>query len=355
MQEARQAQSAQQFDRAEILLERVLMLMPDHAEARIELAWLMLRRGQWEAARGLLQSLAEDPRTPDQHRSSLMALLAQLPDRSSAQAPSVPPQPATSWRLELGLAASSNPLARSSADELTCTLPEGPLTLPLTTQPQLGAVASVSLSRVQENWGWELSSQRLSLPDARESYRMAWWARLPVDTAVPLHGVVTTQQGFDASRRSTLGVATQWRSSRWLWAWYNEPTLSDEGQFARVDLPLLRYRNYQLMASLERSVSHRKTQGYARAGMSADVTLAAGWRLQAHWSAQEDTQGYNPLLENGARRRLVTSQISLERQVKLNQENVIHWRLLASDRRSNLELFSFKEVAMQVAWSKVWR
>ena len=61
--QARVEITSQRYDRAEILLERVLMLHPENAEARIELAMLMARRGHIDGAQALVQSLVDDPRT----------------------------------------------------------------------------------------------------------------------------------------------------------------------------------------------------------------------------------------------------------------------------------------------------
>ena len=44
-EQARQALAAGQWDEAELLLERVLMLMPENAEARLDFALLLARRG----------------------------------------------------------------------------------------------------------------------------------------------------------------------------------------------------------------------------------------------------------------------------------------------------------------------
>ena len=50
-EEARRAVADERLDEAELLLERVLMLMPEHAGARLDFALLLARRGQADAAR----------------------------------------------------------------------------------------------------------------------------------------------------------------------------------------------------------------------------------------------------------------------------------------------------------------
>jgi thioredoxin-like negative regulator of GroEL len=80
--QARTEINNQRYDRAEILLERVLMLHPENAEARIELAMLMARRGHNDGAQALVQSLLDDPRTePDQFKA-LAALLQSMKKRA---------------------------------------------------------------------------------------------------------------------------------------------------------------------------------------------------------------------------------------------------------------------------------
>ena len=77
-QSALAALDAQAWAEAELQFERVLMLNPEHAEARIQLALLLAQRGKFETASGFLQSLIDDPRTPLEHRQRLVDLLAQL-------------------------------------------------------------------------------------------------------------------------------------------------------------------------------------------------------------------------------------------------------------------------------------
>ena len=74
-QQALQALEQQQWTQAELLLERVLMFQPEHAEALLQLATLLAQRDRLETAQALIGVLLHDPRTPPAHRRHLQALL----------------------------------------------------------------------------------------------------------------------------------------------------------------------------------------------------------------------------------------------------------------------------------------
>ena len=350
-EQARQALADQRLDRAELLLERVLMLEPDHAEARVELALLMARRGQSETARALLRDLADDPRTPSTHRVQLQALIA-----SMSPTPSVAQGPAPWWRLETGLTWSSNPLARTGADEIFFTTPEGPIALPLVNKPSQGAVASLALSRTQGEQGAEVLLQGVDVAGSRPAARLAVWGVMPQGLGGPaFQWSLAAQQGFDGARRHTAGLTWSGQALRGSIYQYAEPQLADRGQLVRLEAQWPTFLGLQGTALLERATSSVKTQSTWKAGLMAQTVVPGNIRLQLQWTGQKDTHGYSPLLANGAPRWLSSNQAVAEKTLPLGSGKTLTIRGLTTQRRSNIELFVFRETALQLQVAKMWR
>ena len=382
MEQAREDLQRGRLDRAELLLERVLMLQPENAEARVELALLMARRGQVDAARGLLQGLRDDPRTPAEYRDRLNTLrsglaVASRPGTASsgqgarqdaaaapldnAQRPAAEEAPV--WRAEASLAWSSNPMARTALSDVTFTTPDGPVQVPLSSRPQPGALAGLGLARLGGSSGFELHLQEAAVAGAQPSVRLMGWGAVPSAWMSPgmksttslLQWNMQAQQGLDGSRRAMAGLSLV--SGRWRGALhhYLEPTMDDRGHLFRLDLQVVDHPKLQVAVYGERSASSARDQGSVRAGWHAQWLPGAGWRAQLLWQAQHDLQGYNPLLANGAARRLWSVQGSVERNVPIGADKMLSFRALATQRQSNIELFGFSEAALQISLVRLWR
>jgi hypothetical protein len=393
-QEARQAHAeataalaAGRLDEAELLLERVLMLMPEHAEARLDFALLLARRGQPEAARELILGLAQDPRTPAAYRPRLLELAASV----AALAPPAPgaargangrasqvAAPATApagsaappqWRAELALAGSTNPLARTGAEGVVITLPDGPVALPLTTRPQAGTVASATLLHLRGQGGVELSVQQMDRAAAAAARATAWGplhVGAPQGLPLQVQWQLQTVRGFDATSRHTATLAAasaaqMHHTPTWRLALgaYAEPAQEDRGHFLRLEhrMGTPGPASLQAQASLERSGSSTRPQGYWRLNLAVETPLpllSPRTRLQAQFSAQDDTHPYSPLLENNALRRLRTASLGLEHLQPLGARHALAWRAFAARRTSNLSLFNFQDVGAQLALVRQW-
>jgi len=378
--EARQASAAGQWDRAEILLERVLMLMPEHAEARIDFALLMARRGQPETARQLLRGLIEDPRTPDDYRRQLQAMIRTLPSEQPAYRPAetlaasrngrapVAGSSRPVWRGEASWLASTNPLARTSASELLLTVGGGTVALPLATRPEAGHVTALALSRNTASGGMDASFQALAQPaeglEASAHRLSLWrtlltnetWALLPRGTE--LQGTVQTQQGFDGLRRHTAGLMLQKDRYRLSLLHYAEPAQEEAGALLRYEQRWAWTPGTWTVAGalmLERSASLRRTQGHWRVGFVSESVVTAQGKLQLQITAQQDTAPYSVLLENNARRRLLTAYVGFEQQWASGANQALVGRVFAGRRSSNLSLFDFQDAGAQLAWVRQWR
>lgn len=396
-------------ERAELLLERVLMLSPDNAEARLELAGLFAKRGRLISARLMLQSLESDPRTPMEHKQNLRRLIAQLQGESShsenttelpnaisaatRQAPKAPQiTPAANTQLELGLTRSSNPLARTASEGITFTLPEGPVLLPLSVKPTRGLSRTFQLSHEPtqfQNAGAELYLQSLapgSEQDAtaqtssnfqnQTAARLSVWGGIKplggltqlspllmpqlMPLLIPLQWHYQAQQGLDGLRRQSLSLAYPFDYAGLAWrgvaVHYQEPTaperLGDRGQAIRLEQRGVSGTLSWLLHA-EKSTSQVFEQGYVRAGVFAELLpmpkLLPQTRLSVQISEQKDTHSYSPLLLNGAKRQLFSSLVAIEQQVKFEKEKVLIFRAFSAERRSNLELFNYKDTGIQLS------
>lgn len=377
-EQAREALGSARWDRAEILLERVLMLWPEHAEARIELARLMARRGQWEAARELIDSLADDPRTPEDFRQRLRTLAAglapaarpgQAPAGAAAQAANGRVNARRPWRAEVNLTASTNPLARTAATDLTLTSVDGSVTLPLAQKAVAGGLAGVTLAHVQPEWGLEATAQKLSQEEGSAAWRVTAWGPLgwsSLGRGLPARHVIQwglqAQQGLDGLRRMAASVAWSAPQSRFSLARYAEPSQADQGWVLRWDHRLPLPTAVQGLASLERSLgaapastdSTARRQGHWRLSLAAEMPLGGNRRLQAQWAAQQDSSPYSPLLENNAIRWLSTATVAVEQQWDWGGGMGLGLRAYAGTRRSNLVLFSYREAGVQATVMRAW-
>lgn len=394
-EEARLALAGGRLDEAELLLERVLMLMPSHAEARLDFALLLARRGQADAARALILGLAQDPRTPADHATQLRALAARLPNTetpqaSAAAATAAAPRPATGalplstptappptlWRAEAALSASTNPMSRTGAEGVVLTLPDGPVTLPLSTRPQAGTVAGAGLLRLQGPTGLEVSVQRMDRSATAAAYRAAAWGVLPSPAPQaglpPLQWQLQTLRGFDNLRRHAAALAAPGPggAQRLVLGAYAEPSQQDRGWLLRAehrggqatDGPAAPpspwgLAGLQWQASAERSASTARAQGYWRLNLALEAPLGPGRRLQAQATAQHDTHPYSPLLENNSRRRLLTTYLGLDQQFTWHAVapgHLLTLRLFTTQRSSNLELFAFRDTGAQLLVARAW-
>lgn len=378
----------QRYDQAEILLERVLMLQPENAEARIELALLMAHRGHTDGALALVQSLLDDPRTGPDHAQALRQLSVQLKKGQAevinpyalggrdatrrlstlarqAPADAASEAPAASWRGEAGLTASTNPLARTASGAITITLPDGPLSLPLSQTAQSGKLLATSLSRTTSTHGAELSLQRTDVPGTTTAARALVWGQLPLTQWLPdglqpqrwpaVLGYAQAQQGLDGQHRAMAGLTSVLGAQRLSLSHYEERSINDRGLVLRAEHSQPRWWGGDWQVSLERSNSTQGPQGYWRVGLSSEHGLGGGRKLLAQVTQQQDTYSYSNLLQSGAHRRLSTAYVAFEQHINWTSEKNLIWRVFSGERRSNIELFNYKDVGVQLSLAQNWR
>lgn len=371
-----------QQEQAELLLERVLMLSPENAEARLELAGLFAQRGRVVSAKLMLESLESDPRTPAEHKLQLRKLIAELSmamnatdnEKQTIKASTPIGQPAVqtaTTQIEFSLTQSSNPLARTASEGITFTLPEGPVQLPLSVKPIKALARTFQLSHEPlefQNAGVEIYLQSLEpgmaqIAQSQTAVRLSAWGSIQTDKRLqlqnPLQWHYQAQQGLDGLRRQSLSLAYPFDYAGLAWrgvaVHYQEPTTAerqgDRGQALRLEQKGMT-GTLTWLVHAERSASQVFEQGYVRAGLFAELVplpkLLPQTRITAQISDQRDTHSYSSLLLNGAKRQLISSLVAIEQQAKLEKEKVLIFRAFSAERRSNLELFNYKDVGVQL-------
>lgn len=354
------------FDQAELQLERVLLLMPEHAEARLMLASLMARLGRLETALLLVKSLIDDPETPSGHKArlrSFYALLIQAPRMDSVHRllgsdwphnNSLLSEPQKRiWRSELSIGANSNPLARTRLGELPLTIGDTIVLLPIADRPEIGRSVGATLGRWSSSNGFDLSMQRVEHGiSILHAGRLAAWG--PVYEGLSGWSV-SAQQGIDGQRRYNAGINLSQMNHRLYLGRFWEPTRADLGSFVRYEYAVPAATGLRFLPAVERSLNQGSVPPFWRAGLSGEFALGYRRFLSAQWTIQQDLEGYSPLLANDLRRRLTTYIVAGEQQFELGKGKTLVFRVLATQRKSNLELFAFKDMGLQVSFVATWR
>ena len=357
-----------EWARAELLFERSLMLNPEHAAARLELAALLARRGRLEAARALIDSLVDDPRTPPEHRERLQAMLAET-DRALAaqvrmaaegvyQAAARPPSAETTAELYAGW--SRNPLARADLRQLTLTFPEGSITLPVARDVRPAGLMGVTLRRsVPGGWGFHANLERIFGNEDSSAHRLSVHGRLPWSGSGAAgwgQWSAQTQRAYDGATRHALGASVGGRNWRLSGGGFDEPSLARQGVYLRVEGASRPRPEVQALAYAEVEHAWSGPPSFVRMGAMASWVPAPNWLLLGHFSAHRDLSGYSPLLEDGAAREMLSANLSLERAWEPGPGNwQVLGRLYGGRRWSNLELFTYRDAGVQVSLRRRWQ
>jgi len=351
-QSALQALQQQRWTDAELWLERTLMYQPNHAEALLQLALLLAQRGEHTSAQALIQALLQDPRTPPAHRARLQALL--LADPVAAATPVKP-----HGQASLATGYGSNPLGLSSASHITLTLPAGDVTLPLQNQPR---PASQTTLAVQQQWpsGAQLGASATASAAAQSQTAWSVTASLPVPSntfALPPTAQLqaSASQGLDGASRQALGA--QWLATglRWRAGYYHEPSAQRKGWYLNATTDA---------HNLGQALWVQSWLGYEHAQAAASPAVRASLTLQAHLSPatlvqcqtqwQQDTRGYSPLLDNNAKRQLLTSVLSLAHTWPAPGRGTWQATAYLQRRWSNLPLFAWQDQGLSLAYNLPW-
>jgi len=383
------------IEQALVWLERALLLDPEHLGARADYALALAAQGQPAALQELAAALQGRSDIP----AALRARLYPAQTRSPFAWPAIRLGHAlrtVSWRAqgEVSLLAGyDGNLDRSPRlTELTLTLPDGVLVLPVQSQPRSGAAtlgsAAAQLAYAPQpstivrtglvaagraapserstdwrQWQW-ISGASHAYNDLRAEldFSLAGVAgplgepyalrRLALSLQAQLQRC-RLQLGLERERRSqsrtpaldsrtdAWQASAQCRPDQWGgWSW----TLDLRGERDRPDLP-------------DRPGGTQRSHG-------AGLRLAGpGWgqtwfEIAVRAAASRDALGYSPLLENNARRRMAVQQFTLEAALPIWQtseqrlEGVVKWQI--ASQTSNLPLFRYRAGSLYGGMRWLW-
>lgn len=368
-EEAQQALQRQDWVQAELLLERTLMLSPEHAESLVQLALVLLHRGRIETAQALIAALEADPRTPPAQR----ARLAQLRTAAASPLPAASDAPAHTT-VQLGLGRSSNPLAVTSAREIRLTLPGGDLVAALNQRPEPASLVTAEVSHQAANGTeWAAQLRRSSLAGTPTAWRLGALIPLapgaPAPAGSPWALQLGAQYGLDGSGRSSLQLAHRCGlgangGSAWLCGvGVFEENTGRRGWLARAvvarsdALPTASAQSVAALGWVEAEiVRHSAQPDLLRLGAQLSWQPAPAWQATAALQWQGDASGYSPLLAEGAPRRLLTAQVAVQWHLPLATAGG-RWtlQLATAQRRANLPLFAWREHNAQLLWQRMLR
>ena len=353
-EQALQALASAQWGQAELYLERSLMLNADHAQARLELALLLARRGQLEAAQSLIESLIDDPRTPAAHRSRLQALLASTAPLPPPPLPPADGPPRAQTRADITVGYTRNPYARPGIDELTLTLAQGSITLPVVRSDHPAGTASLSLRHImQEQWGLEVSQQQWGGAEKRHARSLLVFG----GATMAGHSVqwsALAQRSLDDTTRQAVGLSLPRQAWRFTAGLFKEPDLQRQGYSLRVDRAWATSAHVQSVtyAELERASAGKSS--LLRAGILAEWAVAPAWSVAAQATLHHDLQGYSPLLASNAPRNMLAAYLALERHWQPAPRWRIVGRAQVAKRWSNLSLFEYRDAGVQLSVQRLW-
>lgn len=384
---AQTALQQQEWAAAELWLERALLLDPDNIEARQEWAQLLLRRGERDTARALLDSLRPFNRLPPPQAQAMQALwaAAQAPAarpglKGSAEAPGPQGQAASSalgspaqatptgpWRsqAEAFWGHSRNPLVQPAAQDVVLTLPQGNLVLPLASNAQPGSVWGLRAA-TSHTAGWVLQGQLQGVAgQGVPSVRLGGLYAATAHWGLFAHA----QRLADSTRRTQAGLQGAyplWGSQPWglvrqatvllQASAYTEPEAPRQGLAQRATVLASLGGGWQALAWAEHE-SNRLAEGPPGARSAG---LVGEYRYQKHFSFtlqvvdQQDIRGYSLLLNNNAPRRLKTATTQLEWALAKGLESGPVLRLHAGRRHSNLPLFAWEDAGVALVWRQAW-
>ena len=375
------------------LLERALLLDPLRAGAQIDYAETLAALGDTTAAAALLREVLARPDVPALLRPPLERRLGAVEalNRPDALAPwsTLRAWAATGWQgagsLTLRLGHESNLNSAPSRDALTLTLPGGDAVLLLADRfrAQAGTAglveASGQLTRPLEGasalqfFGEARvrASPAASATDYQQFQAVAALSR-PLTAGDALFSLGATQLfygGDDLYHALRIAGSRDWRGD------VCRPRVGVEAESRRYPAaPELDGRFLGVSAGLVCSLGlNRLTlaarggqdvpQGSRPGGTQRQTELRLAWarpldrgRLQADllWNRQQDGEGYSPLLDNGATRRLDRISARLEYAYPLAPGVALLASIDGMTQRSNLELFSLTGRAfyLGVRWTR---
>lgn len=358
------------------VLERALLLAPEHQGARLDYARALAALGQGQAAQELIAEIRARPDLPERPRAELAALVP--PPREERLRP----------QLTLKGGVDSNLNYASAASQITLTLPEGAIALPverksrarsgsfLQAELELAGQRAIGAGKRLELYG--RLSERLTPAEAgleQSQLELAALLRQQADDHERIYLAAlgaTRWDGLVVQRQARLGLRRNWQ------AMPSDPRCTpgaglDLEWRAHPGSPSLDYRYLQGAAALscngDRPWSAQIALGREfaddRPGQGANrlmlrglshVPLAGGARLEleGRLNLRREDAPFSPLLAGGARLATVGYAARIEWARPLTARRELALGLVLERQQANVPLFDLSRHALYVAWQQRW-
>lgn len=358
LQQAESALLQKDWSQAELHLERALMFVPHHAQARLELAFLLVKRGRLAAAEVLISSLIDDRRTPEDHRAKLQALLDELltynksPDSQLSKSESDSPEgfggPDWEFLVDLYMGYANNPLGGSREDQITLTLESGDFLLAVEPQNINAVSLGFGFSAVgPSGLRFGIQGQALGEPLGRQQIGLSLAKPLVTNSSGQLQLGLSAAQGFYNEQRLTTSFGWATRQLRISAKFEASRNPHEQEAGVRLDWYWKSQPNLSGLAFVEVEEGLYRVPSSVRAGLLSQLLWGAQTRLSAMIWHQQDTDGYSELLKNNARRHMLQAQFNAERILWESQANArrkqVYWGFVYARRWSNLPLFQYED------------
>ena len=370
-QTASRLMDEQRYDEARAVLERLLLLEPEHAGAWLDLAVLQCNAGRGQLAESLFKTIEQRFTPPP----ALQDVINQLRSRGCVSA-----APVGMARVRVGRVHDSNvnqgaisPFFNVGSGASLVTLELAPEYAP---RGDGGTTVSAEYSRALP--GGTLGFAQLQarqydhLPQynlnsvvlgAEHPWQLGSWTVRAIGSAglTSLGGAVYQRQlQVQVQATAPLGLPTGWEAgASGGWTGVRYPTLTGFDSKLWESRGLLVYRSDDvfLQASMGYALDRGDAQrpGNDRSGavlsltgrrrLVGDVVGELGWNYQS-WHGQE---AYSPGLID-ERRRQHTQLLRAAVTMPLTRQQAVHVELRAVRNRENISIFEFRGKQLQVSW-----
>lgn len=360
-------------------LERALMFDSESAEIQLDYALALAGEGDWLSAVALLDTLLAQTALP----ASIRLAVQQAKDRGTM--PSTPPALTAStlrFSAQLRAGTDNNLLGSPRLDQLTISLPNEVLTLPLdgTMQPRSGAYHRTD-ARVEWGFGktahgvWELSanmSQRRSpdvpeadshqddfsleyAPHSQPDHPLAPYVFLTRSTFNAVRGTQFTQWGIGGGVQTPIGEC----SLRWGGEWQDRSIVSNpllSGLYAGTSVSWRCNKHWQwaFKVGKDRPLNPERPGGLQHIASLRGLFLKGNWLWDNEFSHTHDSTGYSPLLDYDAARSTNRFSTRLEYHIPIGAHWLAALGVEWSRQDSNLALFQVQNWGTYASLRWVW-
>lgn len=381
--------------------ERALLHEPDHPETMIDYALLLARSGDTIAAQALFNQVFTRPDAPPYANALYQTLIEAVSNNGqTGELVSMANHDVISkntsadssrWMLTQSVGRSTNLNGATTATEITLTLPQGSITLPIAqsgrvvggTQIQSQMMWSKAIQHEGDAWvGSAAITHRHTVPVQARTTQTDFAATWLQNTASPTHYLalaaaqLVDQGGSPRSRGFKLALGHEWRhplaqdcriTALAEYTLTRQPASATEnGRYKGISLGQVCQHNFGVLwRGGQDTPQHEARPGGVQYKSEWVIQGRANWAharqtLTYTHTTQRDASGYSPLLSLGAARRLTRHALQMEWTQPLTPGKGLvgyktawspsHWFVAfdGSVQRSNLALFSTRSATVSI-------